>query len=176
MKKIQELILSDEKRMAALQAVSSLNLPDCFIAAGFVRNMVWDYLHGYISTPLNDVDLIYFEKAQSMDPDRILEKLQQLLPEFNWEVKNQVVMHLRNGDSPYSSSTDAMTFWPEKETAVGVRLVSGSVIEVVALFGLDSLFSGYITHNPKRSQAVFAERVQSKGWLQKWPQLKIRAC
>lgn len=89
------------------------------------------------------------------------------------EVKNQAVMHRRNGDSPYSSSTDAMTFWPEKETAVGVQLSYGSIIEVSAPFGLETLFSGHITHNPKRPKSVFIERVQSKGWVLKWPRLKV---
>ncbi|WRQ77412.1 nucleotidyltransferase family protein [Pseudomonas saxonica] len=31
--------------------VRSLNLPDCWIGAGFLRNAVWDYLHGRSPSP-----------------------------------------------------------------------------------------------------------------------------
>ena len=30
-----------------LERVAQLGLPDCWIAAGFVRNAVWDVLHGW---------------------------------------------------------------------------------------------------------------------------------
>ena len=173
MNKLQQLIQSDEHRMAALRAVAELNLPDCFIAAGFVRNMVWDYFHGYQHTPLNDVDVIYFDEADDLNPKCIVEQLQQALPEVDWEVKNQAIMHRRNGDNPYSSSTDAMTYWPEKETAVGVRLSLEGIIDISAPFGLETLFSGFITYNPKRSKSVFIERVQSKEWVMNWPRLKV---
>lgn len=43
---IIELIKSDELRMRALYSARALNLPDWLIAAGFVRNLVWDYLFG----------------------------------------------------------------------------------------------------------------------------------
>ena len=31
----------------ALRAVAALGLPDCWIAAGVLRNPIWDRLHGY---------------------------------------------------------------------------------------------------------------------------------
>jgi hypothetical protein len=38
-----------------------LKLPDGYIAAGYIRNRVWDHLHGFTErTPLNDVDVVYF--------------------------------------------------------------------------------------------------------------------
>ncbi|EJG0326734.1 nucleotidyltransferase family protein, partial [Vibrio parahaemolyticus] len=44
MDKIVELIKRDPIRTEALNHVSQLNLPQCYIAAGFVRNLVWDSL------------------------------------------------------------------------------------------------------------------------------------
>ena len=61
MKTIEAMLRRDKQRMRLLQAVRALQLPDCFIAAGFVRNMVWDALHDYPLTPLNDVDVIYYD-------------------------------------------------------------------------------------------------------------------
>jgi uncharacterized protein len=39
------LIRSDAWMMECLQAVERLKLPDWYIAAGFLRNAIWDFLH-----------------------------------------------------------------------------------------------------------------------------------
>ncbi len=174
MNQIEKLLLCDKKRMAILAAVATLDLPDGYVAAGFVRNLIWDDLHRHDeATPLNDVDVIYFDETERLRPELIEQQLRQVLPEVNWEVKNQAVMHRRNGDRPYTSTADAMTFWPEKETAVGVRLTGDREIELSAPFGIDSLLTGRLTHNPKRSRALFDERVRSKKWLERWPRLTV---
>jgi len=159
--------------LGILNTVLELELPDCHIAAGFIRNMIWDYLHGFESTPLNDVDVIYFDKRTKYQDDLIQETLNRKRPDVNWEVKNQAFMHSRNGDSPYLNSKDAMSYWPEKETAIGIALKPDSKMSIIAPFGLELLFNGKITHNPKRSQKLFLNRVHSKGWLNKWPKLKL---
>lgn len=159
--------------MKQLEVVASLKLPDCYIAAGFVRNLVWDHMHRFDNTPLSDVDVIYFDSTQSFNPESIQKQLLTMLPRVNWQVKNQASMHIRNGDEPYTSSTDAMAYWPEKETAIGVRLNEIGSIEVAAPFGVQSLFAGHITHNPKRPVAVFERRAKTKNWLGIWPQLKM---
>tara|TARA_R110002167_G_scaffold302670_1_gene506967 strand:- start:258 stop:437 length:180 start_codon:yes stop_codon:yes gene_type:complete len=59
MNRIIRLIGHDNVHVKALKNVASLSLPQCYIAAGFIRNLVWDSLHGkQIPTPLNDVDVI----------------------------------------------------------------------------------------------------------------------
>ncbi|WP_404943225.1 nucleotidyltransferase family protein, partial [Pseudomonas sp. DP16D-T1] len=47
---IQAIISDDPIRRRMLEIVRSLNLPDCWIGAGFVRNAVWDHLHGRSSS------------------------------------------------------------------------------------------------------------------------------
>ena len=43
-----------------------LNLPDCWIAAGFVRSAVWDHLHQHPSSPLpEDIDVIWFDRENA---------------------------------------------------------------------------------------------------------------
>lgn len=151
-----------------------LGLPDCCIAAGFVRNLVWDFLHNYNEpTALNDVDVIYFDTNETdSNAESTYEKhLKALMPNVNWQVRNEARMHEHNGDAPYNSSQDAMSYWPEKETAVGIRQIGDHRYQCVSAFGLDSLFLGKITHNDKRSVEVFESRVKSKGWQEKWPLL-----
>ncbi|MBT9241712.1 nucleotidyltransferase family protein [Vibrio splendidus] len=173
---IVTLIKQDPLRMQVLDCVAQLDLPQCYVAAGFVRNLVWDHLHGYASpTPLNDIDVIYFDPIDtSYESDlRYEAQLKQRLPELNWQVRNQANMHTRNGDESYQSSLDAMSYWPEKETAVAVKQSLNGDIECISSFGLESLFDLKITPNPNRSRDVFEQRVQSKNWLTHWPKLTI---
>lgn len=161
--------------MQIIKRVAALDLPDWYIAAGFVRNMVWDHLHGFSPTALNDIDVIYFA-AHEISPQSLRhfqKQLEQTIPGCQWQIKNQALMHSRNGDRPYRSSWDAMTYWPEKETAIGVRLDAAGAITIAAPFGVDSLFDGCITHNPAREKSIFEQRVQAKRWLETWPMLRV---
>ena len=176
MDRIIKLIKQDPLRVKALDCVSKLGLPQCYIAAGFVRNLVWDALHDFeVATPLDDVDVIYFSLDES-DHNAYLSyesQLKQIMPEINWQVRNQAIMHSRNGDLPYSSSLDAMSYWPEKETAIAIRQIAVESYECIAAFGYESLFGYCVTHNPKRSRETFENRVNSKRWLARWSCLKI---
>ena len=58
METIPQLLSQDPERLRILKMLAGLNLKDAYIAAGFVRNMVWDYLHKkpqnkQTATPLN---------------------------------------------------------------------------------------------------------------------------
>ncbi|OCH17748.1 nitrate reductase [Aliivibrio sp. 1S165] len=175
MDRIITLIEKDELRVKALDCVRQLNLPHCYLAAGFVRNLVWDHLHQKsVSTALNDVDVIYFDETES-NPENyklIESQLSALMPELNWEVRNQAIMHKRNGDKPYLNIIDAMSYWPEKETAVAIRKLGNGKYECISAFGFESLFNLQVTHNPKRSLEIFSDRVTSKGWLSHWSKLR----
>ena len=171
---LKELILADPLRMQALVALKQLKLSDCWIAAGFIRNLVWDYLHQQ-TTQLNDIDVIFFD-AQNLHQEReneVLEQLKKRAPDLPWSVKNQAIMHSQNGDPPYRDCKDAMSYWPEKQTAVAVRLNRDDQIELIHCFALEHLFSKKITHNPKRARSTFDYRVGKKAWLSTWNGLRL---
>lgn len=173
------LIGRDAERQRILSLVASLDLPDCWIAAGFVRNAVWDALHGRPPrAPAGDVDVIWFDPARnSRDLDlQIEQRLQQLDGAIDWSVKNQSRMHSGNGDAPYRSATDAMRFWPETATATALRLTGAGGVEIAAPFGLDDLFGAVLRPTPRfraDKRAVFDQRVQRKQWLTHWPLLHV---
>jgi hypothetical protein len=169
-------VKQDPLRVKALECVSKLGLPQSYIAAGFVRNLVWDHLHDKAElTPLNDVDVIYFDQDEQDDKaHRVYEaRLHQMMPELNWQVRNQANMHKRNGDQPYQSSLDAMGYWPEKETAVAIRQCEDGQYMCVAAFGFGSLFALKLSYNPKRKRSLFDYRVATKKWLTHWLYLKL---
>lgn len=173
---IIQLIERDELRLEALECARKLSLPQCYLAAGFVRNLVWDYLHQKsVSTSLNDVDVIYFDPNE-LSKDKFKEyelALNESMPQLKWQVRNQAFMHVRNGDQSYKSSIDAMSYWPEKETAVAARKLESGSLECIATFGFESLFNLQVTYNPIRQREIFEYRVKSKGWLELWPSLTI---
>jgi len=175
---IRDWIKNDLERMEALETVSTLQLNDWCIAAGFVRNLVWDKLHKKkSSTPLNDVDVIYFDPANPGEElDKSLESHLNSMSTLPWSVKNQARMHERNSDKPYTSTSDAMSYWVEMETAVGVKLSMRGEIKILAPFGVSRLFENSITINSKRRKANdFYARIKEKKWLLQWPNLEISA-
>jgi hypothetical protein len=66
--------------------------------------------------------------------------LKDQFPEYNWSVKNQARMHLRNKESPYKSVEDAMKRWPETVTAIGLSLDQKNNIKIIVPHGLNDLF------------------------------------
>ena len=175
---IEEWISEDAMRMQALSIASALGLSDWCLAAGFVRNLTWDKVHGYsCATALNDIDLIYFNPDDTSEKaDRALEIRLNAISDFPWSVKNQARMHMRNSDRPYASTEDAMSYWVEVETAVGATLSDSQDIDIIAPFGVDVLFEYTITPNSKRLKPeAFAQRMQEKRWLDIWPKLMVNA-
>lgn len=175
--KTSKLLAGDELRMACLQTASTVKLPDWYLGAGFLRNAIWDHLHGKISmTPLNDVDVVYFDTADtSLETEREIEsRLRKLLPDVEWEVRNQARMHVRHGHQPYSSTTDGIAQWIEVPTCVGVRLESDQSFTFTAPFGLEENWSLKVRVNPNNPRfATFQQRVDEKQWLTLWPELQI---
>src|SRR3989344_1564693 len=111
-KDIINLIENDKWMVDILKIVESLNLPDWWIGAGFVRGKVWDSLHGYKKrTPLPDIDVIYFDKTDYLEREeksfstkseiKYQKQLKKIMPNVNWSVTNQARMHLVHKAKPY---------------------------------------------------------------------------
>ena len=175
---LRSLLAADRERMRLLRMVQALRLPDGWIGAGFVRDAVWDHLHGRMaSPPAGDIDVVWFDRSRATpDEDRRIEqKLIASEPVARWSVKNQARMHERNGDAPYTSTEDALRRWPETVTAVAVRLADGTV-EILAPYGLDDLFAMVVRPPPActaNKLSVFLKRLTDKRWQQRWPRLVV---
>lgn len=175
---VLRLIESDPDMMDVIRAVSSLDLPDWAIAAGFIRNKVWDTLHGYErATPPGDIDVAYFDPEQKHVEEEVLSDLQRLIPGLPWEPFNQAFKHLKNGDEPYASTEDALAKWPETATTVGVTMSDGT-LRLVAPHGIDDLVGMVVRPTPfflssDAKKEKLRVRQASKNWLAKWPKLRM---
>ncbi len=182
---IIDLIEKDKWMMDVLRAAESLNLPDWWIGAGFIRSKVWDHLHKYKKrTQLPDIDLIYFDKSDftedeaeafsTKSEDRYQRKLAKFGLGIKWSVTNQARMHLFHKTKPYKDSAGGLSEWAETATCVGVRLKSGK-LTLVAPHGVKDLTKGILRPTFKMEQGLqtFRKRVKEKRWLEKWPKLKL---
>ena len=176
-RQLDALLRTDPVRWRLLEVVSHLGLPDCWIAAGFIRNAVWDALHGRTAQPpLGDVDVIWFDpdRAEEAHDRKAEAALRALAPSVDWSVKNQSRMHARNGDLPYRSATDAMQYWPETATAVAARRSGAGQLEIASPLGLDDLFNLVLRPTPGfagEKRPIFEARVRTKAWMTAWPLL-----
>jgi len=175
---IARIIAEDAVAMEQLRAVRSLALPDWCIAAGFLRNRVWDHLHGIMpARPPVDIDVIYFDAS---DPagDREVGYEAQLdgsLPGWPWQVRNQARMHIRKDLPPHLSTADAMTFWLESVTPVGVRLEPDDQLTVVAPLGVEDLLDLVCRPTPygRTRRFEYDARIEAKRWRELWPKVRF---
>jgi len=179
---ILNLINKDEWMMNILHVAENLGLPDWIIGAGFVRNKVWDYLHGYRkeNVETNDIDLVYFDlDGNDEKADEILSEELRTRTGLNWEVVNEAYAHkwYTIKPPPYTSSEDAVSKWPETATCIGVKIENGK-LKLIAPYGIRDLVNLIIRLNPAfidktNVENVVFERIKKKKWLEKWPKLKI---
>ena len=175
---IERLFLGDPRRFAILQTARSLDLPDWAIAAGFVRSAVWDHFHDLAApTAVADVDVVYFDPSNrdSTQDDSAERRLRDAMPDVPWEVRNQARMHERNRDRPYRSTEDALSFYLETATSIGVRLERDNRLTVIAPWGVDDLM-GLRSRSTPRGREKYDEylaRMQAKNWPARWSKLRV---
>lgn len=179
---IIKLISEDEWMMTILTTVKSLNLPDWWVCAGFVRSKIWDTLHGYSKrTPLPDIDVIYYDKRNidESDEKRLEQKLNAIHSNEPWSVKNEARMHLVNTTPPYLTSIDAISKFPETATALGVKLDEHNVLTLASPHGIYDVLNlkvkptDYFKADEDRI-TIYEERIVKKNWKSNWSQIKVQ--
>lgn len=199
---VVRIVTGDPERQAIIGAVEKLGLPDSWLAAGFVRNTVWDSLFPPAKHyGLNDIDVVYWKgldayglpegdmaraiRAQEPNPiwdeeEVMVRKLAEQFPNYSFEVKNQARMHCSPArtvqDAPYRSSGEAIGRWIETATAVGIHATGDGSYAVLAPHGLSDLGNGVLRPTDPAYEARLHERAETKGWLTRWPQLRIEPC
>lgn len=179
--KIIEIISKDKWMMDILITAKSLNLPDWWVCAGFVRSKIWDTLHNFRErTLIPDIDVIYFDPT-NID-ESVEKKLEELLkagmPHIPWSVKNEARMHIKSNMPPYSSSVDAISKFPETATALGVKLDEKDQVILTASCGISDVVNLEVKPTPfftqiKERMEIYEDRITNKNWKSIWPDLKV---
>ncbi|MBM7553952.1 nucleotidyltransferase family protein [Thalassobacillus pellis] len=173
-------IKEDDWMMYVLNAVKTLNLPDWWICAGFVRSKIWDVIHNYSSrTPLPDIDVIYFDSTNvsKFEEEKFEENLKSIIPSIPWSVKNQARMHIKSNMPPYSSSVDGISKFPETVTSLGVKIDKNEEIKLTAPWGINDVVNLEVRPTPfydtKERIGFYKNRVTTKNWNKEWDRLKV---
>lgn len=113
------IVAATPSLLEVLAAVRAVGLPNCYVAAGAIRNTVWNALHGSPSeAPFGDIDVVYFDPADA--PNTAQQQLFAKFPQYTWDVANQATIHQwQSADaerpiSAYTSIESALASWPEK--------------------------------------------------------------
>jgi uncharacterized protein len=168
--------------MRALAAVAGSGLPDAWIGAGAVRDVVWGQLHdGFDPAGIRDVDVAFFDPADlSRDHDRAAQAKLAAIAEFPWEASNQAAVHTWFHDyfggapvPPLRSVHDAVATWPETATCVAIRSFPDG-IEICAPHGLADLLDGVWRVNPVRvTPETSRARLARQQVKARWPLVRV---
>lgn len=157
-----EILKQNRFLMNILDDVSTLDLPNWYLAAGGIFQNVWNALDGKpAGYGLHDIDLVFFD-AEHVDQkfDETLEKKLAAKFQLEFDVHNEAGMHLKNGRSqPYESCEDAIANWIATAHCVGITGTS-SAIKVYAPYGLADIFSKTVrpTYSPEISRQKYEEK------------------
>jgi hypothetical protein len=183
--RLRGIIGSSPWLMRVLATVRDATLPDAWVGAGAVRDLVWGQLYGRGFDPadVNDVDVAYFD-ADDLSRDRDDEatrRLRDAWPEVRWQARNQAAVHTWyaqkfGGDpvEPLRSVADAVATWPETATTVAVRLDQADHLAVCAPLGLTDLLAGVWRRNPRRvSLDRSLARLARHKPAERWPGVQV---
>ena len=165
--------------MKILTIIRDLELNDSQLAAGSVRNFIWNLLSDKPAFDRDtDVDVIFFDPDVSYEETLAIERqLKKDFPQYQWELKNQVYMHQHSPHTaPYTSSRDAMSKYPERCTAIGLRLHADATLELFAPYGLEDILKFQVHPTPhflenEDRMKLYQTRLSKKNWQEKWKNL-----
>lgn len=166
----------------ALDAVAASGLPDAWLGAGCVRDVVWGRMnHGFDPAAVKDVDVAFFDAADlSRERDDAATRRLAALLDRPWEATNQAAVHTWYQDdfggppvAVFTRVHDAVATWPESATCVALRSTAHG-IEVCAPHGLDDLLDGVWRRNPTRvSLDTSRARLARHGVAERWPSVTV---
>jgi len=148
--------------MKILTIIRDLELKDSWLAAGSVRNFIWNLLSEEPAFDREtDVDVIFFDPEVSYEETLAIEnKLREDFPQYQ----------------PYVNSCDAMSKYPERCTAIGLRLQADATLELFAPYGLEDILNFKVSPTPyflenEDRMKLYQKRLSKKNWQEKWKNL-----
>jgi hypothetical protein len=171
--------------MEVLATVRASGLPDAWVGAGAVRDLVWGecYGAGFVPDDVRDVDVVFYDPhdlSRARD-DLATRGLERAAPGVPWEARNQAAVHTwypaKFGGGPVeplASIADAIATWPETAGAVAVRLDAAGTVRICAPLGLTDLLGGVWRRHPRRiSVAASRARLARHRPAERWPGVRV---
>lgn len=181
---LRRIVLASGWLVTVLQTVRASRLPDAWVGAGVVRDLVWDgRTGGFDPRRVRDVDVPYFDPAdvRRERDDQADRDLLRLAPDVPWEAKNQAAVHLwyaaRFDGTPYAAARsieDAVRRWPETATSIAIRLDPRGELQIIAPCGLADLLRGVWRRNPAQVSVERSRtRLAKQRVRERWPWVQV---
>ncbi|MCQ2005655.1 nucleotidyltransferase family protein [Rhizobium sp. NRK18] len=180
---LKDIILSEDWLVEALHRLDGMRLPDSWIVAGALYNMVWNRLtdrpsrHG-----IKDVDIFYFDDDDLTfeAEDYVIRRAAGVFSDMAVpaEVRNQARVHLWFGQhfgfdiEPIADCRDAVSRFSSVAYCVGARLDTAGDLQITAPYGLDDLFSFRIRPNRYYDNRETHERKAERA-VSLWPEVTV---
>lgn len=179
--RVLEIIRATPELMTILKLIRDCHLKQGALAAGSIRNTVWQVLSGQPMILTSDIDVVYFDPERPASDDlEIYAALTERAPQYQWQVKNEVYMaHYNFADAPdFTSVADAIGHFVEVPTCVGAYLDAHDEVKLIAPHGVTELL--HLKCRPiafyqqdDRHLTIFRQRMAMKQWQKRWPKLVI---
>lgn len=180
---LKGLILSEDWLVEAMLGLDDMRLPDSWIVAGALYNMVWNRLTDRAALRgIKDVDIFYFDNHDLSyeAEDRVIRRAAEVFAGMAVpaEVRNQARVHLWFGQhfgfdiEPIADCHDAVSRFSSVAYCVGARLDRAGDLQIMAPYGLDDLFSFRIRPNRYYENRETHER-KAERTLSLWPELTV---
>jgi hypothetical protein len=158
-------------------------LPDAWVVAGAIYNLVWNRLTGRPDlNGINDIDVFYYDGADLSygAEDAVIERLARRLGHLPLpvQVRNQARVHLWFPQkfgipfTPLASSLEMLGRYASKTHAVAAQLTADGVLRIHAPFGLDDIFSFRVTPNRVLANRAAHEAKAARAKAA-WPELTV---
>lgn len=184
-KKFVSIIKKNKELMDMLDYISTLQLPNFYIAAGSVFQTIWNY---YDKKDLNygikDLDIIYYN-SNNLNVEKDLEYYSLInnyakSKGYNYEidVSNEARMHIwkREHDGTiieqYKNSEDAMSKWIATVHAIGITKEYNK-IKVYAPYGLSDIFTRTIRPIKHKDNTKELYEKKALSWQKRFDNLTI---
>ena len=162
----------------------SSGLPEAWIGAGVIRDLVWGQYHGgFDPAEVKDIDVAYFDLADltmerdlTRGADAARDRSRPALGGDQPGGSAHAGITSYFGGPPvesFASVHDAVATWPETATCVAVGCGPDG-IEVCAPHGLADLLGGVWRVNPIRvTPAISRARLARQRVLDRWPRVRV---
>ena len=177
-------IRDDPVVMEILRGMVELGLPDSWVVAGVLYNLVWNRLSGLPPlTGIKDADVVYFDASDLSyeAEDKIIKRAERRFSHLPLpvELRNQARVHLwfpqkfNQPFSPLANSLQSLERYASRTHAVAARLQPVGTITIAAPFGLDDIFSFRVTPNHALMGNAATHLAKAQRAKAIWPQIAI---
>lgn len=178
-----EDILINAHNRALLARWAAFDLPDAWLVAGCLFQTVWNVQSGRPpERDIADYDLFYFDATDRSAEGEVQRQahVSALTDDLGIRVEatNQARVHLWYEAyfgfpyPPLRSACDGIDRFLIQGTCVGVRPLGAASLELYAPYGLNALYAGTLTPNPRTPHRPLFD-AKAASYQARWPWLRI---